>query len=305
MKKKSDIKFIIYQSLYVFVICIIAIKGADINLDEVELKKLLQANHDYIDTSANKIISKEDLSKMIFFDSAKYLIVSKEDYKNNPGQYAGMPVTQSGLINPFTPNNPENENTTNNPDVRKIEPGSEIIQVTFPSNFIQFRVNSISNPNTTDMIVQTSIGSVTIPPKSSKNVTLMGDNAITLSAGGQTKSYPVKENKKPQIKFEKMTTMGEDTRVSVLHKTNCFRVTIADDYPDQIDVKFSGPVTFKEAGSGVYDIIMNAFGSKQAFDNFTDTKSGKPYSIGFTVTAKDKISGHTATGQQSFLFGEW
>ena len=29
MKKKSDVKFIIYQSLYIFVVCVIAIKGCE------------------------------------------------------------------------------------------------------------------------------------------------------------------------------------------------------------------------------------------------------------------------------------
>jgi hypothetical protein len=49
---------------------------------------------------------------------------------------------------------------------------------------------------------------------------------------------------------------------------------------------------------------MNAFGSRSAFDNFTDNKDA-PYSVGFTVTVTDKIAGHKITGQNSFSFGEW
>jgi hypothetical protein len=49
---------------------------------------------------------------------------------------------------------------------------------------------------------------------------------------------------------------------------------------------------------------MNAFGSKSAFDNFTDNKDS-PYSVGFTVSLTDKIAGHKVTGQNSFIFGEW
>jgi len=30
MKKQRDVKFIIYQSLYIFVVCVIAIKGANL-----------------------------------------------------------------------------------------------------------------------------------------------------------------------------------------------------------------------------------------------------------------------------------
>ena len=39
MKKARDVKFVIYQVLYIFVICVIALKGADINLEEVISKE--------------------------------------------------------------------------------------------------------------------------------------------------------------------------------------------------------------------------------------------------------------------------
>ena len=35
MKKNKDVKFIIYQSLYIFVVCVIAIKGANLDLVKV------------------------------------------------------------------------------------------------------------------------------------------------------------------------------------------------------------------------------------------------------------------------------
>ena len=39
MKEKKDVKFIIYQMLYVFVICVIALKGANLDLEEVISKE--------------------------------------------------------------------------------------------------------------------------------------------------------------------------------------------------------------------------------------------------------------------------
>ncbi|NOS84690.1 MAG: hypothetical protein HOP31_06075, partial [Ignavibacteria bacterium] len=35
MKKQKDVKFIIYQALYIFVVCVIAIKGANLDLTQV------------------------------------------------------------------------------------------------------------------------------------------------------------------------------------------------------------------------------------------------------------------------------
>lgn len=300
MKKNKDVKFIIYQALYIFVICVIAIKGADLNLDEVEIKKLLDPRFAYIDTLENKIIRKEDFAKLIIFDSSKYLIVLKEDYKNNPENYVNNPLVIARNLNP------ENDNTikNNNPDIKKIEEGSENITVSFPSNFVQYRQNNINNPNNVEMIVNSSSGSVSIPPKSSKQVLIMGDNTITLTSGGTTKSFSVKVNDKPKVNFERMATMNEESKVTQLQRTVCYRVKIMDDYPDQLDVKITGPLTFKSLGNGVFDVTMNMFGSRQVFDNYTDNRQS-PYSAGFTVIVKDKISGHSITGQQQFVFGEW
>ena len=72
----KDVKFIIYQSLYILVICIIAIKGADINLEEVELKKLMSPGYAYIDTTDKVQVKRDELSKLINFDSTKFMIVS-------------------------------------------------------------------------------------------------------------------------------------------------------------------------------------------------------------------------------------
>ena len=104
--------------------------------------------------------------------------------------------------------------------------------------------------------------------------------------------------------MQRVASMGEETRVSQLQSSVCYRVTVSDDFPGQLDVKFNGPVTVKTVGSGVYDVTMNAFSSRSAFDNFTDNKES-PYSVGFTVSVSDNIAGHKITGQNSFIFGEW
>ena len=114
----------------------------------------------------------------------------------------------------------------------------------------------------------------------------------------------MKPNEKPKIGMQRVASMGEDTRVTQLQSSVCFRVSITDDFPGQLDVKFNGPVTVKTVGTGVYDITMNAFGSRSAFDNFTDGKDS-PYSVGFTVSVTDNIAGHKITGQNSFTFGDW
>ncbi len=299
MKKSKDVKFIIYQALYIFVVCVIAIKGADINLDPVEIKRLMEPSYAYIDTVRNVVIDKNEYAKLIQFDSSKYLIVSKEDYKKDPDKFPppiGIYPDDRGLFPPPPPpiDDPPPVNTGNDPTI------------TWPGNLnlVQFRQNSIQNPNNADMIVTTSAGTVNIPSKSTKTITIMGDNTITLSVGGVSKSFSVKENKKPMVEFKRITTMNDETKVTTLQRNIGFRVTVNDDYPDQLEVKINGQVSYKKVTENIYDVTMNAFGSISSYENFIAGKPS-PYSVGFTVSVTDKISGHKTIGQNSFTFGEW
>lgn len=306
MKQKRDVKFIIYQSLYIFIICIIAMKGADINLDAVEIKKMIDPGYVYIDTSGKVLIDKDKANKLIEFDSTRYIVISRDEYNKDPDKFAGLIINNPGSIGSINePTQLPNDNTSQNPeDTKNLDPGSQTIQVKFPSNFVQFRQNTINNPNNSEMKIISSSGTTVISPNSSKSVTIMGDNTITLTAGGKTETFNVKENKKPQVSFQRITTMNDETKVTTLQRNVGYRVTVQDDYTDQLEVKINGPVTFKQVSDNTYDITMNAFGSISAFDNFIENKPS-PYSVGFTVLVTDKISGHKITGQQTFIFGEW
>jgi hypothetical protein len=164
----------------------------------------------------------------------------------------------------------------------------------------QYTSNTLNNPYDVPLEV---VGITTIPPKSTKTFETGGQGSVVIKVGSSSKTVELKPNEKPKINFQRIASMGEETRVTSLQSSVCYRVTISDDFPGQLDVKFSGPVTVKQSGN-TYDITMNGFSSKAAFDNFTENKSA-PYSLGFTVTVTDKIAGHKIAGQNSFYFGEW
>ncbi|MCC6864968.1 MAG: hypothetical protein IT280_02280 [Ignavibacteria bacterium] len=306
MKQKRDVKFIIYQSLYIFIICIIAMKGADINLDAVEIKRMIDPGYVYIDTSGKILIERDKASKLIEFDSTRYIVISRDEYNKNPDKFAGLVIDNPGSIGSvIAPIQSPNDNTSKIPDdTKNIDPGSQPIQVKFPSNFVQFRQNIIQNPNSAEMKVIISSGTTVIPGNSSKSITIMGDNTITLSAGGNTETFNVKENKKPQVIFHRITIMNDEARVTTLQRNVFFRLTVQDDYSDQLEVKINGPVKFKQVSDNTFDITMNAFGSISSYENYIENKNS-PYSVGFTVLITDKISGHKITGQQRFVFGNW
>ena len=308
MKRKNDIKFIIYQSLYIFVVCVIAIKGANLDLTQVveddgkpkaiispdSLLKLYEIikKSIIVDTSLYVIISKEDLAKMD--DKVKDFVLKNQSQPN-------LSITSTTPVS-------INTNTTNNPLVEKVEvkpeekkdPG-EMKEIRIGNiQLTQFTNNTLNNPYDTPLEV---VGITSIPPHSSKSFVTGGESSVVIKVGDQTKTVEMKPNDKPKINFQRVASMGEDTRVTSLQGSVGYRVTISDDFPGQLDVKFNGPVTVKQQGN-VYDVTMNAFSSKGAFDNFTDGKNS-PYNIGFTVSVTDKIAGHKITGQNTFIFGEW
>ena len=306
MKRKNDIKFIIYQSLYIFVICVIAMKGANLDLTQVveddgkpraeitpdSLQKLIEIlkKSIIVDTNLYVIISKEDLAKMD--DKVKQLVQTSQP------NLSVTSVTPQ-ITNTNTTNNPLVEKVDQKPDVKK-DPG-EMKEIRIGNiQLTQFTNNTLNNPYDSPLEI---VGITSIPPHSSKTFVTGGESSVVIKVGDQTKTIEMKPNEKPKIGFQRVGSMGEDARVSALQSSVGFRVTITDDFPAQLDVKFSGPVTVKQQGN-TYDVTMNAFSSKGAFDNFTDGKNS-PYNVGFTVTVTDKIAGHKITGQNSFIFGQW
>jgi len=302
MKKNKDVKFIIYQSLYIFVVCVIAIKGANLDLVKVLEDDGTPKAH-ITEDSLQKLL--ELLKRAIIVDTTRFAIVDKELLKENVKlrelvqqtqiniNTQQLSVTQPQIEQPRIEEIKKEEEKKDPGEMQEIRIGNIILH--------QYTSNTLNNPYDTPLEV---VGITSIPPKSTKTFETGGQSSVVIKVGNTSKTVELKPNEKPKISISRIASMGEDTRVTTLQSTTCFRVTISDDFPGQLDVKFSGPITVKNAGQNTYDITMNAFGSKSAFDNFSENKDS-PYSTGFTVTVSDKIAGHKITGQNSFIFGEW
>jgi len=301
MKKKGDVKFIIYQSLYIFVVCVIAIKGA--NLD---LKQVVED-----DGSLKPKISQDSLEKlydlmqrMVMVDTNYFVIVDRKLLLENEKLrmiVENMPRLDISSYVPRSELDKYELKREKDPEIVKTEEPTESKEIRIGQiSMTQYTMNTLNNPYDVPLEV---VGITTIPPKSTKTFETGGQSSVVIRVGSSNKTVELKPNQKPKIGFQRMTSMGEETRVSSLQSTVCYRVTIDDDFPGQLDVKINGPVTVRQQGNA-YDVTMNAFSSKAAFDNFTDNKDA-PYSLGFTVSVTDKIAGHKITGQNSFIFGEW
>lgn len=296
MKKSKDVKFIIYQALYIFVVCVIAIKGANLDLSQV-----------VEDDGTPKVIltpeAMDSLMKIIktsvVIDTTKFAIVSKDLLRENDKLRSMVEQTRVQFSSNFTPIDQTKVQPIEEKKIEEMEQKEEILLGKF--HLVQYTSNTLNNPYNVPLEV---VGITTIPAKSSKTFETGGQSTVVIKVGSQSKTVELSPNEKPKINIQKLTTMGEGVRVTTLQRTSCFRVTVTDDFLGQLDVKFSTGVIVKQSGAGVYDVTMNFFGSKSAFDNYVENRD-EPYSVGFTVTVTDRIAGHKITGQQTFTFGEW
>ena len=309
-----DVKFVIYQVLYIFVVCVVALKGASLDLSEV-IKKENVVEKEYADSlksfidsllalglvpeinfdTTKKFSNPEELKKQLQ-DMQQQLIVFKT---NNPTLTVN---TTSPNIN-VTQTNPEIQQKETNPEleteIKEVQP-LQVQQLT------QFTQNSVQNRGNIPLQIIGSDGKTlaNIPPGGSQSFTMGGQSSVTFKQGEQSKTVSTKENQKPSIKLTRLVPAGEDVSVRRLQSTTGYRIEINDDFPGQLDVNFSGPVTVKQAGELTYDITLNFLRSQSQFENYTDGKDS-PYTVGFQISVKDKIAGHSLTQSGIFQFGEW
>ncbi|HMS65536.1 MAG TPA: hypothetical protein PKD83_09825 [Ignavibacteria bacterium] len=321
-RKSRDVKFIIYQSLYIFVISVLALKGANLDLtavvskDKVVEKKYTDSLRVMIDSLLARGIIPE-----IKFDTSQRFTDPEELKKKLAEAQIQLNVLKntspSFSVNQTTPNvsvqqdqqQIQKENVT---EQKKEEDKTEAdnnqnLDFRISQTFTQYTTNTVSNPGTTAIEIYGSDGSMigSVPPGGSKSFQLGGQSSLTFKRGGVSRSVSTKENSKPKISMQRLVGAGEDVSVRSLQSTVGYRVTISDDFPGQLDVKFSGPVTVKEAGKLVYDVTLNAFNSKAVFDNFSESREA-PFSVSFQVNVKDNIATqHNVSQSGVFQFGEW
>jgi len=306
-KHNRDVKFIIYQVLYIFVIVILTIKGADINLEKVvtddetiKVKSYAEAMQKQIDS-----LLKLGLVPKIVVDSLINITdILKKDYAPPPLQIpsvTGVYVTpgnvQISQDDPRLNYKPE--------DIKKPEEVQNKENIVLPTvPLVQFTKNSLRNNGASDLQVLGD-GSLlaTIGPGQQGTFQVMGQKTITYQQGGQSRNVNTKENSKPDVIITTFKAGGEESSLRELQAIIGFRVSIKDDYP-QYKVTISGPVKFEDKGNGVYDIKLFYAGSKSEFESRTANMSS-PFRASFNVTVKDEIAGHTVSRSGQYTFGDW
>lgn len=300
MKAGRDIKFVIYQVLYIFVICVIALKGADINLEEV-LSKESAVPKDVADEMKRRLDSLLAIGIVPTMQWDESKIYSKEDVEK---MLAGMEPIK--MTNTFTGNYSDPKIEEEKPQKETTTPKTDKLASVQGVEFTQFTRPRLTNPyNETLEIYGDGKLVVNIPPKGNATVPVNGENSFTFIVGDAKDTKPTKEKQTPKIDIQKVGSGGPDASLRSVQNSVGFRVTIVSNYPGDLSVNISGPVSSKQVSPTQFDVTLTLLNSESAFDAWTKSKE-EPYKAGFTVTVKDKYNPRVSLSQMGvFTFGKW
>jgi phosphoribosyl-dephospho-CoA transferase len=303
MKKGRDVKFVIYQVLYIFVVCVISIKGADLTLEEVlDAKQVVKKTYadslkKYIDSilalglipsiniDTNKKYTPEDMEKIM-----AELNQLKKDMPPPIVQQEQMKINVERTVPKIETKEPE-----------KIKKATvQGVELT------QYSQSKIKNPYS-ETLVLTADGRTlaSIAPQQTATVLLGGESTVTFRVGDATDTKPTKQKQAPKIDIQKVGPGGSDASLrSVQNSVGC-RVTIISSNLGDLSVNISGPVKQQQVSASVFDVTLTLLGSEAAFDAWSKGKEA-PYRVTFTVSVKDKYNPKFSISQIGvFTFGKW
>lgn len=307
MKTGRDIKFVIYQVLYIFVICVIALKGADINLEEVLARdkavdiEIAEKQRETIDS----LMKLQHLDPNFQIDTTKkyteaemqVVLAMLKDKSKNDGSISSNPITGSGpgVTTDFTGySDPKTNETSLN------------LKAPVVPEFTQYTLNSIKNSYDKNLdIFGDGIKLTTIKPQSIGTLKINGEKLIKFEVDGRSSSKSTKEKQAPKIDIQKFISDGENASLRSIQNRVAYRVTIVSNFSGDLNVNISGPVKIDKVSSTQYDITLNFIASEAAFDAWTKGKT-EPYKTSFTVSVKDKYNPKFSLSQMGmFTFGKW
>lgn len=310
VRRSRDAKFIIYQVLYIFVITVLALKGAEINLGEVVDKDNV-VQKSVRDSLINVVDSLADLGLKFSIEVdtsiATENIILKEKLSKLNTQVASL----SSIVKKIP---------------KKIEAKKEKPKVNLPSpfsttqTFLQYATNTAENKGDYAVSIYDPINKeiiANIEPRSKKQFELNNQKEVVIRFGEQEDRINVIENLPPTIKIEKVTSKmnSSDIYVKDLQRITCYNVIISDERPEQIKVTSSGPVSVTgprkdNKGNLVYNVSLKLASNEDRFNDWIDRNDhlvdidGR-YKANFFFSALDTKSKQRVEVGESFYFTDF
>lgn len=313
INKNRDSKFVIYQVLYIFVITVLALKGADLDLRRVALeeetvdKKVRDSLVTLIDSlyalglkfdikiDENLPVENEELKKKLASLNEKLQEVQTKLQELPPPKEEEKPIVEEQTLMPMPISNKQ--------------------------TFIQHTWNVASNTGSVPVEIydprDRSKPIVVIPAGQEKKFDLTDQSEVVVKFGSQEDRIKVVPNKPPEIKIEKVTTKmnARDIYVQELQRITVFKVTVIDNRPDQLKITWNGPISVTgpvrdSNGNLIYNVSLKIAFTSSAFDDWLDKngnlrESDGRYKVNFFFNAVDDRTKDRVQVGDSFFFTDF
>jgi hypothetical protein len=313
VQKERDSKFIIYQVLYIFVITVLALKGADLDLNRVVLK----------DEVVNKTVRD---SLMVILDSLtssgiKFDVKIEENALAENAtlkeKLASLNTKMKDLTDKIKKIPPEK------PKEKPVIKEQEILQspISLKQTFIQYTWNKAKNSGDVPTSLydpdNMSTPIIVIPPGQEKTFDLTDQTEVVAKYGTQEDRIRVIPNRPPEIKIDRATTKmnNSDIYVQELQRITVFTVKIIDERPGQLKVSWNGPISvsgpYKDSkGNPVYNVSLKIASTETKFDEWLDKfgnlrEADGRYKVNFFCTVVDERSKDRVQVGDSFFFTDF
>jgi len=309
INRNRDSKFVIYQVLYIFIITVLVLKGAEIDLRRVILE----------DKTVN--VSVKD-SLVAILDSL-YSLGIDFSIQIDPNVIKENEVLKDKLaslskrvkeLNKIPPEEEEPEEIVE-------ELTKQQSPISLKQTFIQNTWNIATNHgNIPTMIYDPNNPSspiVTIPPGEERKFDLTDQTEVIIKFGTQEEKIKVVPNKPPEVNIERVTTKmsSSDIYVKELQRITAFTVTIVDERPNQLKVTYLGPISVNgpqkdSRGNLVYNVSLRIASTESQFDDWVDRhgdlqEADGRYKANFFFIAVDEKTKDRVQVGDSFYFTDF
>ncbi|MDX1701829.1 MAG: hypothetical protein R3250_14480 [Melioribacteraceae bacterium] len=310
VRRNRDAKFVIYQVLYIFVITVLALKGAEINLGEVVNKEEV-VEKGVRDSLLSIVDSLSELGLKLNIeiesDFEEENLILKEKLNDLNKQVASL---SKRAIKSQNPKRTIKKSMVSDPPFPF---SSDISLLSFATNSLANNGNykvQIMDPVTNQQIVQ-------IEPQQTKSFELNNQTDVIIKYGTKSDQVKVKQNQPPEIQINKATTKMDrsDIYVMELQRTTCFNVIIRDERIDQIKISYSGPISVNgpnvnKKGEHIYSVSLRLAANERSFESWADkndhlVESDGRYKTNFFFTAFDTKSKQKVKVGENFYFTEF
>ena len=311
IRRERDSKFVIYQVLYIFVITVLALKGADLDLRRVALKdETVQVS--VRDSLMAVLDSLYALGIDFSIKIDPNVLVENEDMRKQLAEMNRKLDAVKDYVPPPKEDQPK--------ELPKEEQLKMQLPISLKQTFIQHTWNTAKNSGTVPTTIldpRDRKPLVVIPPGQEIKFDLTDQDEVIVAFGSQEERVKVIPNKPPEIKIERVTTKMNSRTIYVqeLQRITAFTVTIIDNRPEQLKISYNGPISVtgpqKDAnGNMVYNVSLKVAANENQFDDWMDKneqlrESDGRYKANFFFTVVDERTKDRVQVGDSFFFTDF